>query len=557
MADRHEGGPAQGIGWARLVSRGLVFAILAVLALAVIVFQQQAGGAFVAEFSANNADEASHYVTGLLFTDYARAGFPSPLAFARDYYLHYPKVGIGHWPPLYYLAEGALFLASSPATPVALFLPALIAALLVVSAGFLAAVTLGPLVGVGVGAVLLALPLLREATLVIVLDLPVALLVLLAIIAYARYLAAPRWAPALMFAVLAAMAILTKGTGAALALVPPFALLLTGRFGLLRRLDFWLPLPVVAILAGPWTLGTYAMAASGFQYGWGPPFTRLAAETYWHGLLAGIGAPLMVLAAIGLLFAALRAWRGGDEAPAAQPFAAVGAGLLAVLAFQCIVPAGLDPRYLLPAAAPLLLMSAYGLAGLFSLLTRSWPLITGLLACLILLVLASPFILVTLTKPSIGMAPAARAAMTTGAANPLILVGSDAMGEGALVAAVAQSDRAMLYFALRGSKLLAVSDWNGKDYAPLYADAAALLRGLDDIGVGYVALDTAPAAQAILHNRQLSEAAAAYPDRFRLIGTYPRSDRTGEVRLYQLAGNEARLPDKGALQQKVMQGRNF
>ncbi|QTL04520.1 hypothetical protein J5J86_04040 [Aquabacter sp. L1I39] len=557
MADRHGSAPARGIGWARVASRGLVFAILTLLVLVIIIFQQQAGGAFVAEFSANNADEASHYVTGLLFTDYARAGFPSPLAFARDYYLHYPKVGIGHWPPLYYMAEGLLFLASSPATPVALFLPALIAALLVASAGFLAALALGPLVGVGVGTVLLALPLLREATLIIMLDLPVALLVLLAILAYGRYLAAPRWVPALIFGLLAAMAILTKGTGAALALVPPFAVLLTGRFGLLRRPDFWLPLPVVAVIAGPWTLGTYSMAASGFQYGWGTAFIRQAAETYWHGLLAGIGGPLVALAALGLLFVMVRTWRGGDEAPAAQPWAAVGAGLLAVLAFQCIVPAGLDPRYLLPAAAPLLLMAAYGLMGVFSLLTRSWPLITGLLACLLLLVIASPFLLVTLAKPSVGMVPAARAAMATGAANPLILVGSDAMGEGALVASVAQADRAMLYFALRGSKLLAVSDWNGKDYAPLYPDAAALMRGLDDLGIGYVVLDTSPVAQAILHNRQLAEAAAVYPDRFRLLGTYPRSDRTGEVRLYQLVGNESRTPDRGALQEKVMQGRNF
>lgn len=553
----HEQAPARGAGWAKRASMGLVFAILTLLALTVIVFQQQGAGAFVAEFSANNADEASHYVTGLLFTDYARAGFPSPLAFARDYYLHYPKVGIGHWPPLYYLAEGALFLASSPATPVALFLPAVIAALLVVTAGFVAALTLGPLVGAAVGAVLLALPLLREATLIIMLDLPVALLVLLAILAYARYLAAPRWPAALLFGLLAAMAILTKGTGAALALMPPFALLLTGRFGLLRRLDFWLPLPVVAVLAGPWTLGTYAMAASGFQYGWGLAFTRLASETYGNGLRTAIGVPLVGLAVIGLLFAGVRAWRGGEDGQASQLWAAVGAGLLAVLAFQCIIPAGLDPRYLLPAAAPLLLLSAYGLAGLFNLLTRSWPLITGLLACLILLVIASPFMLQSQVKPSIGMAPAARAAMATGAANPLILVGSDAMGEGALVAAVAQQDRAMLYFALRGSKLLAVSDWNGKDYAPLYPDAAALMQGIDEVGVGYVALDTAPAAQAILHNRQLGEAAAAYPDRFRLLGTYPRSDGTGEVRLYQLAGNEARTPDKSALQQKIMQGRNF
>eukprot|EP01031_Cornospumella_fuschlensis_P048035 gene48035-58839_t len=65
----------------------------------------------------------------------------------------------------------------------------------------------------------LALPLLREATLVILLDLPVALLALLAAFAYAHYLARPRWQSAVLFGLLASAAILAKGTGAALALV--------------------------------------------------------------------------------------------------------------------------------------------------------------------------------------------------------------------------------------------------------------------------------------------------------------------------------------------------
>ena len=35
--------------------------------------------------------------------DYLERGLPGdPRAFAEQYYIHYPKVGIGQWPPVYY-----------------------------------------------------------------------------------------------------------------------------------------------------------------------------------------------------------------------------------------------------------------------------------------------------------------------------------------------------------------------------------------------------------------------------------------------------------------------
>ncbi|GGF45925.1 hypothetical protein GCM10007301_01770 [Azorhizobium oxalatiphilum] len=535
-------------GAALLALLFLIFVALAVIAIAV---QQRAMGGYTSEISATNADEASHFISGLMIADYVRAGFPSPLAFAKDYYFHYPKVAIGHWPPLYYMAEGALFLALPPLTSVALLLPAVLAALLVVTAGWITARVLGPLQGLAVAAVMLALPLLREATLVIVLDLPVALLGLFAALAYARFMRTVKAWDGVLFAVLASAAILTKGTGAALALLPPLAVLFGGRFDLLKRRAFWIPLPIVALLAGPWTLGTYGMAAAGFQYKWGAAFAELAARTYAQGLGATMGGLLLLLAAVGLVFAIARGWRRGAGS---ELWVALAALVVAVGAFQCLVPAGLDARYLLPLSAPLVMLAAFGLQSLIRVLTRGWPTIVGLVVALVLLVAALPALMTQVQKRPIGMDAAAQALLARQAANPLVLVGADAMGEGALISAVAQHDRARKTIVLRGTKMLAQSDWNAASYTPTYADAAALMKGLDEMGVGFVVVDTSPASQDLLHDRQLLEAAQAYPDRFQLIASYPRADGKGEARLYALTGNEAKVPDVAALKDRLGKG---
>ena len=50
-------------------------------------------------------------MTGLMVRDYIAAGFPdSPFRFAENYYLHYPKVAIGHWPPVFYSIQAAWML---------------------------------------------------------------------------------------------------------------------------------------------------------------------------------------------------------------------------------------------------------------------------------------------------------------------------------------------------------------------------------------------------------------------------------------------------------------
>src|SRR5258708_23859140 len=49
-------------------------------------------------------DEAAHYVTALMVRDYLLHGLSQPpVAFAENYYMHYPRVAFGHWPPVFYI----------------------------------------------------------------------------------------------------------------------------------------------------------------------------------------------------------------------------------------------------------------------------------------------------------------------------------------------------------------------------------------------------------------------------------------------------------------------
>lgn len=58
-----------------------------------------------------NVDEAQHAVTGL-FVAHALHDLPlrHPVQYANTYYAQYPAVAILHWPPLFYLFEGASFI---------------------------------------------------------------------------------------------------------------------------------------------------------------------------------------------------------------------------------------------------------------------------------------------------------------------------------------------------------------------------------------------------------------------------------------------------------------
>lgn len=530
-AEERDGDLRRGRGHSRsaVALRGLGFLILVALMTVIIVVQQRASGAYTAEFSATGVPEAGHVVTGLMVADYLAAAFsgafPAPLAFIADYALHFPRVVLGASPPLFYLAEGAWVALLTPATPAILLLPAVLAALLVTTAGWGASRQLGILPGVAVGAVLMVLPSLREATIVVGLDLPLALLALWACLAYGAYLKRGCRRAALLFGVLAAAAILVKATGLALLALPILAVIVTGRYGLMRTFAFWLPFLVVAVGAGPWTAGTAPLVLErlGAPLGSGALERSLAVAP---GAAAAVGALPATLAVIGALFALAGAHRHRRHVLPAllAAFSIAFAGAL------CLVPVAPQPADLLPLCAPLVMLAAVGGMRLLELVTRSWATLAGLIVMLVLLLAALPNLLEPLRKPAIGMDGVAQTFLADGSAPKALLVLADPAGDGALVAAVAQRDHDRQSFVVPGRLALAVSGRGPSSGVPLETPDD-VLPALQHLGAGYVALADGPAPPTALQ-LLVGQAITDAPERFRLLGRFPRADGRGETRLY-------------------------
>src|ERR1700687_2702375 len=191
---------------------------------------QMTDGAFLAELGTIYPDEAPHYINGLLIAHYVSDAFGQPpIAYAKAFVLSFPKVSIGHWPPFFYVVEACWMLIVSQSKLSALVLSGLISAILGGAIGSIVARRTGIASGIAVVLFYVLTPLVRENASAVMVDLFVALLDFAAALAFARYITNPSWRWAAGFGLIASAAILSKGNGLALALLPPLALVLNNR----------------------------------------------------------------------------------------------------------------------------------------------------------------------------------------------------------------------------------------------------------------------------------------------------------------------------------------
>lgn len=504
--------------------RALAFLVLVMLAAAVTVAQQRGAGAYLAELSATDAQEARHFVAGLMLKDHVAAGLPAFAGFREAWSLHYPIAPEASGLSLLHVVEAGWYGVLGTSTPAALLLPALLAALLAVSAGWAAMRAAGVLPGIAVGFVVSALPLLRQAFIGIGTALPLALCGLLAALAFARFMRRGAGVDAALFALAGGAAVMTAPEGVAVVAVPPLAVLVAGRFDRLGRPAFWIPLAILAGLAGGRMLLTGAPTLA-------PTDTLLAHAAV---VRATFGTFTLALAAVGVLFAVVAGWRrqqGGDIMAATT---ALLLGMVGVLA--C---AGRDVRAdaMLPLLAPLVMLSAFGAIRLIGLFTSGWPAIAGLAVAFLMLLAAMPALLEPVRKGGIGMDEAAQAVLAREGGGSVIVAAADPAGEAALVAAVAQHDPARRHFVFPARRLPS-------------GDAAALLRALEAMGAPALVVETTPAAQSIPGNGAIAALIAAEPGRFRRIAGFPRADGKGAAVLYAFSGGSP-PPDTAATLRRI------
>jgi hypothetical protein len=433
----------------------------------------------------NHGDEAAHFVSSLVIADYLREGAPAgPMAFAKEYYRHFPKVAIGHWPPVFEGLQALAFAIFSGTGTVALALQALIAGFAAALPATLLAASFGIAEGVLGGAIVLLSPIFLPMLDMVMADMLLAVFVTLTALAWSRFYQRRTWRTALLFALAAAAAILTKGTGFGLALLPVIYLALKGNIAFLFNRKTLAAGALVAGLTLPWYALTYKMAADGFVYGWGWSYTRLAVPFFLGGLATSIGIPCLLAVLAGIYFG----WRQRQLIVANLDIAAFIATALAMLAFSMLAPADLDRRYLIPLLPSLAIVAVWGLSrGMAAVVPRP-----AIARAVVVAVLAVSIALVfRLPQPrSFQSARLAEAILASGEPNPLILVTGSVMAEGAFISSFAERDPAAKYYVIRAQKVLAASNWMGTDYRLKFTTAAAMADWISQEKIGWIVLDS-------------------------------------------------------------------
>jgi hypothetical protein len=414
----------------------------------------------------------------------------TPLAFANDYYAHYPKVAIGHWPPVFYLYQSVWLMVFGISRGSILMLTAATTATLGLLTTWLCRRegVERPIAALA-GAVTALLPQSLATTLEVMADPLTAATTLAAAILGQRWLWDPSGRRACVFAAASSVAILTKGNAAALTLAPPLAIAVRGRLRLLRDLKFWIPTPLLFLLVFPWYWSVRNLARAEFV----PGYTESLPARMAHALGANLqhtaslcGYLLLILALLSLR----RGWARRWEMLAALPVAAY--------LFVSIVSPHTEARLLLVSAAVLCWAATIGVApwGRW----RAGSLLIGGLAF-------AHWMTPVAAKPQKGFVPA----MAWAAGRPELfeapmLVSSNGLGEGAWIAELALREAEPKATVVRASKLLAASTWMGDNYRLLVSTPEDVLRVLSSKGVGTVILHSDPARGPLPHQRLLEDA---------------------------------------------------
>src|SRR5713226_10460531 len=117
------------------------------------------------------------------------AGLPgNPLSYAQNFYAHYPKVALGHWPPFFYLVQAAWTLPFTPSRTSVMLLMAVLTAILATVLCQTIWEEFSLEAGIAAALLFLSLPVIEESSSMLMSEILLTLLVLLAVLAYGRYL---------------------------------------------------------------------------------------------------------------------------------------------------------------------------------------------------------------------------------------------------------------------------------------------------------------------------------------------------------------------------------
>ena len=228
-------------GGRKLFSGNLrLFAIHFFLYLPLVLVLQYKTGVYQSELS-HQPDESAHVVTSLMIHDYVKTSIgTSPLGFAENYYVHYPKVAFGIWPPLFHSTAALWMLLFTRTHTSLLIFIAFQCAICATMLALFARRLLPPQVSFGLGLCLILLPAFQNASSVMMVDVFLTIMQFLAMIKLVELFRSGTMKAGVWFGICTSLAMLTKGNANALVLCGMFMLLLTRQFSILRsRPSMW------------------------------------------------------------------------------------------------------------------------------------------------------------------------------------------------------------------------------------------------------------------------------------------------------------------------------
>jgi hypothetical protein len=480
-------------------------------------------GALPGSFGAH-PDEGAHYVTGLMLRDFLLSGsYRSPMSFALGYYVHYPAVGLGHWPPGFYMLEGAWMTLFGSSRVVVLILEQALGALTSVLIVRVARERLSWGLAIWSGAIFLVFPATRSAIGLTAPEMLMCVLVVLAALAYGRFLSQPTVARGAVFGVLASAAMLVKGNAFLLALLPPIMLLATRRWSLLTRIGFWTPLAIVLVLVAPWQvmtmrLGPQVLGGVGSPGGGDSSGIAGAAIHAMPALakqtLVSFGVWALPIVALCVIIVIVR-WKTFPTS-----WHVLMGVAIATIVFHIVIAAGLELRYLITAMPAFALALATGIAELQALVTvrsartgRAVAVVSSITGVVAFGISNTGWRNEGRFNPG-GIGWAAGTVMRDiGSQRSAVLVSSQNYKEVAFVAEIAMRDAPRPHhYVVRAYKAFSSADWNGRKIEQTTGTEADMVAYLDSVPIRYVVIDTATGLWPVPHHVMLRHLVETRPE---------------------------------------------
>ena len=483
--------------------------------------------------------------------DYVKTGLgTSPLQFAENYYVHYPKVAFGMWPPLFHSSAALWMLLFTRTHTSLLIFIAVQCALCAATLAIFARRLLPAAVGFGLGVLMILLPAFQNASSLMMVDLFLAMMELWAMALLVALFRLNNVKTAVWFGVCTSLAMLTKGNANDLLLCGVIMMLLTRQFSMLKQLPVYVAGVIIALLGLPWQIVSLRLFHGTI------PMEPLTAARFWM-LSCGYTAifiqklslPLFLFALVGIAVVCIPLVAGRREGANSLDAAGAASLLLAIFLFHCVSPTpGPDDRYILPALPLMLLFAALGIRWIASVVpVPQIPMLAraGTLTFLCLGWFAKTTFAVT-HREAIGFSKAAVELIPARVTDEVVLVCSDVWGEGALITSLDLGDRrGSSHIVLRGSKTLSENPWDLVEHRPFFQNSAELESYLEKVPVDAVVVDLSNTLWA--QDRDLlTQTLQGNPGKWQLSLEIPAGEGRRHLQLYRWTG-----PDHSNLRKNI------